>query len=243
MDDYYDLIITSSKIIVNILERICYFYSINMKNIREKVQKEIRPFVFSTLGMAILALTINLFSWRYRLVSGGFPGYGLVVNYLTDISLGTFLLVSNTVILIGAFLIAGKTAGARGIYGYVFFSIFIEFSREILGFEQVTIDSFGINLFLSILQGVFGPLGVSLVVASDYSLGNYTSIFPVVKKHINISAPLLFFILDVVLTIVTFIYFGFEMGILLFVNAIVFFVCFKYELKVVEKFVNNCPNS
>jgi uncharacterized membrane-anchored protein YitT (DUF2179 family) len=219
------------------------FYLNNMKNIREKVQKEIRPFVFSTLGMAILALTINVFSWRYRLVSGGFPGFGLVVNYLTDIPLGAFLLVSNTIILLSAFLIAGKIVGIRGIYGYVFFSLFIEFSREILGFEQVSIDAFSTNLILSILQGVFGPLGVSLVVASDYSLGNYTSIFPIVKKYINISAPLLFFILDVVLTIVTLVYFGVEMGILLFVNAIVFFVCFKYELRVVEKLVNNCSNS
>lgn len=243
MDDCYELIITSSKIVVNILERICYFYSSNMKNIKEKVQKEIRPFVFSTLGMAILALTINVFSWRYRLVSGGFPGYGLVVNYLTEIPLGIFLLVSNTIILFLALLIAGKTAGIRGVYGYMFFSIFIEFSREILGFEQVAVDSFSTNLILSVLQGVLSPIGVALVVASDYSLGNYTSIFPVVKNYLNISAPLLFFILDVLLTVITFICFGFEMGLLLLVNSVVFFVCFKYELRVVEKLMNNCSNS
>lgn len=209
-----------------------------MKKFKEKVQKEIKPFVFSTMGMATLALTINIFSWRYRLVSGGFPGYGLVINYLTDIPLGIFLLVSNTIILLLAFLIAGKTVGIRGVYGYVFFSLFIEFSREILSFEQITIDSFSTNLILSILQGVFGPLGVSLVVASSYSFGNYTSIFPIVKKYINISAPLLFFLLDMLLSVITLILFGVEMGLLLVVNAVVFFICFKCELRVVEKILN-----
>ena len=92
--------------------------------------EEIYRLVISTIGIIILGLAINLLSWQFRLVSGGLPGYGLVVNYLTGISVGTFLLISNTIVLLVSLLVTDKTAGFRGIYGYVFLSLFIDVSHD-----------------------------------------------------------------------------------------------------------------
>lgn len=74
-------------------------------------KRNLKSFFISILGITILGLSISLISWRYRLVTSGLPGYALIVNYSTKISVGSALLIGNTIILLLALLIAGKTAG------------------------------------------------------------------------------------------------------------------------------------
>ncbi|MBU0975655.1 MAG: YitT family protein [Patescibacteria group bacterium] len=201
-----------------------------MKISKAFIKKELRPFLYSTIGIIVLGLSINLISWKFKMVSGGLPGYGLVVNYITDFPLGVFLLISNTIILILQFLIAGKTTGIRGIYGYVLLSIFIEATRKFFNINLAEVEGLK-NLSLIALQGFLGGFSIALVVAYDYSFGSYSSIFPIVRKFIDIKAPTLFLLFDALLVVTTTIAFGFEKGYLLLVNAVVFYFSFKLFLR------------
>ena len=196
---------------------------------------EIKRLLVSLTGMAILGLAINLLSWRYLLVSGGFPGYGLILNYLTDFPVGGFLIVANTVILGLSFLIAGKTVGIKGVLGYIFLSLFIDFSKRFLRLEQIPTDSFWQNTLLVIAQGIAAPVGIAMVIINDYSFGSYSSILPIINRYRKISPPMLFLLLDLLLTGITYAFFGLEKSVLLLINATVFFLAFRFCLTRFER--------
>ncbi len=193
-------------------------------------------FGLSSLGIIILGLSINLLSWQFKLVSGGFPGYALVLNYLTGFPVGESLLIANTLVLIISLFVAGKTAGLKGIYGYTFLSIFIEFSKQFLHLHQIVISSLVTNIILASLQGFTASIGIALVITCGYSFGSYSSMLPIADRIRKISPPIFFFFFDSVLTLITWMFFGINKAFLLFVNAGVFFLTFKYALLIFQKY-------
>jgi uncharacterized membrane-anchored protein YitT (DUF2179 family) len=204
-----------------------------MKNVLNK--KSVYSFLFSTLGILILALSINLLSWQFKLVSSGLPGYALAVNYLSGFPVAYALLIANTIILLLNFILVGKTAGIKGIYGYITLSIFIELTKSVLNLKQFELNNFAIQTLLLCAQGLIAPIGISLAIVNKYSFGSYSSLIPIVDKFYKISPPVMFFVLDAILTIIITIFFGWEKGLLLLINAGVFFVSFKYSLKLSQK--------
>ena len=203
-----------------------------MKN---KIIKELKKIAYSTIGIIILGSAINLISWKFHLISSGLPGYALIANYLTGFSVGSFLFITNSIILGLSFLIVGKTAGLRGVYGYAMLSVYIDYSRNLFNLQQIAINSLSTNIFLIILQGIIAPIGIAIVMANGYSFGSYSSMMPIVNKFSDINAPKFFFIADFILSLITFYFFGIQSALLLLLNAAVFFLVFKSALK----FINN----
>lgn len=188
-------------------------------------------FFVSVLGMILLALSINLLSWQFRLISGGMPGYALMVNYLSGISVGTVLLVVNTIVLAVSFLVVGRLVGAKAVFGYIFLSVCIDLTRSLLNLAQVELDSFMVNALLLVVQGLLAPVGISMVLASGYSFGSYSTLIPIIEKYRKVNAPLLFWSFDTILAVIVLLVFGIEKGAYLFINAIVFYFSFKYFYK------------
>jgi uncharacterized membrane-anchored protein YitT (DUF2179 family) len=197
---------------------------------KKQVSDELKKILWTTLGLIILGLAINLFAWKFRLISGGLPGYALIINYLTGFPVGQSLLIINTIILLLSFVIAGKTAGLRGVYGYVAISIFIDYSKPLLHLTQQLPPNFIISTLLLALQGLIAPIGISLALANSYSFGSYSSIIPIIHKFKAISPPKFFLILDLVLTTITLIFFGPASAFFLLINSVVFFLSFRFFL-------------
>lgn len=201
-----------------------------------QLKKEVaKSFIISTLGITILGLSISLISWRFKLVTSGLPGYALIFNYLTHVSVGTALLIGNTVILILSFLIAGKTAGIKGIYGYMYLSLIIDLPKQLFGLSQINTPSFPLNILLYIIQGTIAAGAIGFVIQNNYSFGSYSSMLPIADKFIKVSPAVFMFILDIFLTLVTTYFFGLEKGIFLLINATAFFFSLNYTLKLLNK--------
>lgn len=196
--------------------------------------KEIKPFLITSLCFIPFALSINLLSWQYKLVSGGFPGYALVVNYLTGISVGTFLIVINTIVLLANFIFVGKTSGIKGVYGYILLSLMIDFIRKILNLSQFISTNLYFNIFLSSLQGFIAGSVIGVIIFFGYSFGSYSSLVLLVNKFWKISPPAFFFLMDFILSVITLYFFGIEIGLLLLLNSVVFFLVFKYTLQLLN---------
>lgn len=191
--------------------------------------------IASSIGIIVLGLSINLLSWQFKLVSGGLPGYALTVNYLFGFPVGLALLIANTVMLAFSFVLAGKTAGIRGVYGYVLLSVLIDTSRSVMHLSQVQLPSFALQVLFIGLQGIVAPIGISLALANKYSFGSYSSMIPIVNRFAKISAPVFFFVMDGILTIITMVAFGFVPASLLFINALMFFLTFRISLPFAER--------
>lgn len=201
---------------------------------QENSAKEVRDFLIATFCLIPFALSINLFSWQYKLVSGGFPGYALVTNYLTGISVGTFLIVINTLVLLANFLFVGKPSGIKGVYGYVFFSFVVDFTKNFLHLSQHVNTSLPFNLFSSSLQGFIAGTLIGVIIYFGYSFGSYSSLILLINKFWKIKPPQFFFLMDFILSIITTYFFGIERGGLLLLNAAVFFFAFKYSLQLLN---------
>ncbi len=197
----------------------------------KEIQEEIKHFLIASFGIIVLGLSITLLSWQYTLISSGLPGYGLIINYLTKFPLGTLLIIANSTILFFSFVIAGKTSGIRGVYGYIFLSLVIDYSKKIFLLKQIILHSFAISALLISFQGFIAPIAISVVILNKYSFGSYSSLLPIFDKIHPVSPPKLFLFLDAILVFITFFLFGFNKAFLLAINALVFFVVFKYSLK------------
>lgn len=201
----------------------------------ENIKNELRRLILSTIGIIILGIAINFLSWKYKLVSGGFPGYALNVNYLTGFPVGTSLLIANTAVLVLSLLVAGKTAGLRGIYGYTLLSVFIEVSKRLLNLRQVEVPSVFTNLLLTSVQGFIASIGIALVIVNGYSFGSYSSVVPIIDRVKKIPAPVTFLFFDLILAVLTLYFFGFEKAVFMLVNALIFYLTFNQSLKILNK--------
>src|SRR3989339_814890 len=71
-----------------------------------------------------------------------FPGLCFSYQLFNGNLCRNFLIIINTVVLLLNFLIVGKTAGAKGVYGYVFLSFLIDMSRKLLNLQQLASSGF-----------------------------------------------------------------------------------------------------
>lgn len=201
-------------------------------------KQEVFKFVLSTLGILLLVLDINLLSWQFKIVSGGMPGYGLALNYLLNIPVGSFLFIVNSIVLILNLIFLGKSSGLKAIYGYILISILFEITRPILGLSQQEISDPLIQLLLITIQGLTAPIGITIVLVLGYSFGSWSSLYPLVNKYFkSLSAPLFFFIMDGILSIIVGITMGWYKGFLLVINATAFYYSFKYLLIFAKKYI------
>jgi uncharacterized membrane-anchored protein YitT (DUF2179 family) len=190
-----------------------------MKN---QIAKELKRFIPATLAFTTLALTINLLSWRYTLVSGGFPGYGLFISYLTNLSVGTVLFILNSIIFIITFLVAGKKTGLRALFGYIFFSFIIDYTRQLLQLNQVTIQNDITSFYLLAIQGLLAGGSVAVFIKSGYSAGGWGTVVFAIQKYIKITPQKFFLTMDILLSVLVAFQYGIIKGLLLFVNAFTF---------------------
>ena len=201
----------------------------------KKFKKSLKSWLIATIGLIPFALSVNLLSWQFKLVSGGFPGYGLVVNYLTGFSVGTFLIIINTLVLILNFVFVGKTSGIKGVYGYVWFSFLVDFTKKLMSLTQQVNPSWIFNIGSISLQGLIAGTMVGIVLFVGYSFGSYSSLVLLVNKVYKITPPPFFFLMDFILAMITTYFFGWQRGVLLLVNAVVFFFAFKFSLKILKQ--------
>lgn len=200
-----------------------------------RLSSELKRLIPSTISFSLLALIINFFVWKYRLVSGGFPGYGLLINYLTNISVGTILFAVNSLIFILAFLISGKKTGFRAIYGYIYFSFIIDFSRKVFQIQQVPIDNELFSFLILTVQGFFAGHLISLIISKGYSGGGFGTLYFVVKKYLNIKPQTFFLYLDLSLAVIVSLQFEVTSGVFLLFNALTFNLGYKNMNRVLKK--------
>lgn len=192
-----------------------------------------------TLSNFVVAMLVNNLAWKNQLVSGGLTGFSIIINYLTSIPVGQTLLTINILLVILAIIIIGKGPGSRAIYGFVSLSFLIDLTREIFHITQVPSQPFFINLMLIIILSISMGIGVSIVLANNYSVGAYSTIYLIIKQFYDVPAQNVFFTIDFLLATITTLFFGIDRGGLLVVNAFVAYFVVKITLPKVKLFFEN----
>jgi uncharacterized membrane-anchored protein YitT (DUF2179 family) len=209
-----------------------------MKNIVLKhVRTEWKRFLFASAGIMLYGIFINILAWQFRLVTGGFPGYALLFNYLTSFPVGQIVLVFNTMLFIITFLFFGKGMSARGVYGYTLLSLSIDISRQLMQLHPISTLPLMHQILYNGMFGVIGGLSISMAVFAGYNVGGYTILSLMINKLKKIPHENVFLIFDVILGLCTAFLFGWTAAVVLAANAIAFYFSWRYSMRLLRYFI------
>jgi len=201
---------------------------------KSDIYSEVKSFLLALSGFVLLSIVINLFSWQFKLVSGGFPGFGLFISYVTKFSVGQVLLYLNILILVLLFTLVGKKVGIKSAVGYLGFPMILDFTRGAMNLVQQDTPRFLTSAIYISVQGLIAGIAVTLFFSQKYSAGGWGALAFVAGKYFSISGPAFLLFMDIVLTILVSVFFSLTKGLLLAINSIVFYNSFKYTLKYFE---------
>jgi uncharacterized membrane-anchored protein YitT (DUF2179 family) len=197
---------------------------------------ELQNFVLFFAGVVLFAISINLFSIRYDLINAGMVGFAIILAKFIPFSVGIILFVINSVIILFAYRFVGKETAIKAIIGYTLTSIAMDVIGSCLNFGQVEISNYYNQIVIIIISGITAAFGIALVIKSGYSLGNYTTLFVIVKQRINITTPVFFFICDLLLAVITYFLMGFQSACLILINTAVFSISLEVYLRILSLF-------
>lgn len=129
-----------------------------------------------TIGTLIMAIGIEQFLLPNQLSTGGFSGIGTVVYYITEIPVGTTMLVLNIPLFIIAYFKVGKKFFINAVIGTFLLSYFLNVFQKI---NSVTDDRILACLYGSIIVGI----GTAIVLKANGSTGGTELLANVIRKY------------------------------------------------------------
>lgn len=155
-----------------------------------------------TVGMFVASSAVHFFQVPSKLVIGSFSGLALVVYQLFPIvSVGTYLLLINIVLLILSFILLGNEFGAKTVYTSLIVGPMVDFLQwlfpmkqslfavTIAGTGQVMLDPwFDLLCFVLVLG-----LSQSILFSINASTGGLDIVAKIVNKycHLNLGSSVM----------------------------------------------------
>lgn len=133
-------------------------------------------------GSAISGLAFNLFIIPNKLLSGGFSGIALILNYLFNINTGLMIFIFNIPVFILGYKFVDKEFIFLSLVGMLSFSMWI----EVFSFLRETVLVTDIML-ACIYAGVLNGIGLGIVLKNRASQGGTDIIAVIFKKYFSMS--------------------------------------------------------
>ena len=195
------------------------------------------------VGNILFALAIKLFILPANLISCGTTGIALVVDYLTNIPMSTFILVFNLIMLAIGWAILGRSFAMTTAFSSVFYPLALEFLNQTVGDFVITEDP----LLLAVFGGLCMGLSLGLVIRGGASTGGMDIPPLILNKffHIPVSATL--WVFDFTIMLCQLIFHPLEdllYGVLLILsvsfslNKVMLFGTSRTEIKIISEHSN-----
>ena len=152
--------------------------------------------IIITIGIILVAISIEYFFAPNNLAAGGVTGVAIVLNYLFPyIGVGILTFIINLLLFIVAFVILGGSFGTKSIFATVGLSVVMWIIEEFLNPFAVTEDLMIATIFGTIISA----FGMAIVFNNNSSTGGTDIIAKIINKflHINIGISLL--IIDIII--------------------------------------------
>ena len=132
--------------------------------------------VFDIVGCGLYGFALNSFIVPNGFATGGISGIALVINYLTNLPIGTINFVINIPLVIIAFKILGRTFMLKSVKTLVFLTLAIDY------YTQPLPDYVGDPILAAICAGVLVGVGLGLVFIRGSSTGGADFVTMSVQK-------------------------------------------------------------
>ncbi len=145
------------------------------------------------VGNFLYALTVKLFLLPAGLVTGGTTGIALTVNYLTDFSISSFVLIFNITMLALGFFCLGKAFAATTLASTFLYPLSLELLDRVLGDYILTQDI----LLCTIFSGLGIGMALGIVIRSGASTGGMDIPPLVLQKTVRLPVSITMYAFDV----------------------------------------------
>lgn len=172
--------------------------------------EKLKQYFLITLGVILVAASIEIFMAPNNIAAGGVTGIAIIINHLfPKISIGFLVLAMNVVLFIVAFLSIGNKFGGKTIYASLALSFIIWIMDKIVTPNMVITNNL---LLASIFGTLISGIGMGLVFNQNASTGGTDILAKILNRflHINIGKSLL--AVDFIVTLFSGISFGADIG-------------------------------
>lgn len=145
------------------------------------------------VGNFLYALTVKLFLLPAGLVTGGTTGIALTVNYLTDFSISSFVLIFNVAMLAIGFFCLGKAFAVTTLASTFLYPLSLELLDRVLGDYILTQDL----LLCTVFSGLGIGIALGIVIRSGSSTGGMDIPPLVLQKTVRIPVSVSMYAFDV----------------------------------------------
>ncbi|MCW8875849.1 MAG: YitT family protein [Kangiellaceae bacterium] len=162
-----------------------------MANNQSKLKSELKNIILITLGSTVLACGVAFFLLPGEIATGGTPGMGMLIHFMTGISTGISMLIVNIPLLIAGVKFIDTPFALRTVYSMVISAVLVDFLVQYGGFPQINSQ-----LLSTIYGGTCVGAGVGLVLKGSASAGGTTIIAKIVSTYSTIKPAQVVLIID-----------------------------------------------
>lgn len=174
------------------------------------MKKDIRDYVYITMGILLVALGIHFFLVPSNLAAGGVSGLAIVINnYVPTLSVGILMLIMNVILFLIAFIAIGPKFGGKTIYASLGLSGVIWALEKLYPVK----DPFTNDLLLNLLIGILvSGIGMGIVFNRNASTGGTDIIAKIINKFFHVDMGKSLLMSDFLITLLAGMAFGKEVG-------------------------------
>lgn len=148
----------------------------------KEVLKEVRNFVFITLGLAIFAFGWTAFMIPHELTGGGVSGIGAILYFALKIPVGISTLVLNLILVAFAWKVLGRKFCVNTIICSVILSTFMSIGQAV--FTQPLVDD---KFMCTLIGASLAAFGVGMAINWGGNTGGTDIVALMINKYRNIS--------------------------------------------------------
>lgn len=186
-------------------------------NFKRIAKEYIFPYLAITIGAIAAAFSLEEFLIPSTILDGGITGVSMILNQLTNKSIGLFIIVINLPFIILGFRQLGWRFLIRGAYGMILFSIMLELFRDI---PEIT----NTELLAVVFGGVMLGFGVGTVLRYGGCLDGTEIVALLLSKKTNFSVGQIIFVINIIIYAAAGILFGWDRALY---SLLTYFITFK----------------
>jgi uncharacterized membrane-anchored protein YitT (DUF2179 family) len=152
----------------------------------------LRTHIIITFGLLLTAIGWTAFLIPAKITGGGITGVSTLIFFGLGFPLGISYLIINSVLIVFAVKILGRSFGVKTIFSVVVLSVLFSLLQQLITKPIIN------DVFLStVLGGILGGAGVGIVFTQGGSTGATDIIAMIINKYRNISPGRIILYLDV----------------------------------------------
>lgn len=174
------------------------------------MNKKIKDYLIITIGIILVALSVEYFFIPNDLAAGGVTGFAIVINYyLPFLKTGMLVIIMNAILFIVAFIFIGGNFGAKTIYASFGLSGMLWFIEKFMHPIAVTKDL----MLASIFGTLVSAIGMAMVFNANASTGGTDILAKILNKFFDLDIGKSLLAVDFIVTLLATITFGVDVGL------------------------------